>query len=91
MDFKTPSSKEPTLQEVEKNSKYTELFALARKLEGLHRYQSIHAAGLLESCGLIKTDILGLKTLDVIKHTVDLIRNTGNYNFAMCGYNKSAK
>jgi DNA polymerase-3 subunit alpha len=28
----------------------------------------------LEPCGLVKMDFLGLKTLDVIKHTEELIR-----------------
>jgi len=31
----------------------------------------------LEDCGLVKTDIFGLKTLDVIKHTEELIRRKG--------------
>jgi DNA polymerase-3 subunit alpha len=31
----------------------------------------------LESCGLVKMDFLGLKTLDVIKHTEELIRRRG--------------
>ena len=104
---------EPRLRELEKDSRYTELFALARKLEGLHRHSSIHAAGIvigksplidlvplyqeredsktgragaiatqysmkyLEPCGLVKMDFLGLKTLDVIKHTHELIRRRG--------------
>ncbi|MDR1637171.1 MAG: DNA polymerase III subunit alpha, partial [Treponema sp.] len=98
---------EPRLRELEQDSRYTELFALARKLEGLHRHSSIHAAGVvigksalynfvplfkdpktggiatqysmnfLETCGLVKMDFLGLKTLDVIKHTEELIRNRG--------------
>ncbi|MDR2435338.1 MAG: DNA polymerase III subunit alpha [Treponema sp.] len=98
---------EPRLPELEQNPKYTELFTLARKLEGLHRHSSLHAAGVvigksalynfvplyrdpktggvatqysmnfLESCGLVKMDFLGLKTLDVIKHTEELIRRRG--------------
>jgi DNA polymerase-3 subunit alpha len=32
---------------------------------------------LLEDCGLVKMDFLGLKTLTLIKHTVDLIRRRG--------------
>ena len=104
---------EPRLRDLEKDARYTELFALARKLEGLHRHSSIHAAGVvigklplvdlvplyqeredsktgraggiatqysmkyLEPCGLIKMDFLGLKTLDVIKHTQELIRRRG--------------
>ena len=31
----------------------------------------------LEECGLVKMDFLGLKTLDVIKHTEELIRKRG--------------
>ncbi|MDR0444108.1 MAG: DNA polymerase III subunit alpha [Treponema sp.] len=104
---------EPRLSEFEQDSRYTELFELARKLEGLHRHSSIHAAGVvigksplidfvplyqeredsktgrtggiatqysmnyLEPCGLVKMDFLGLKTLDVIKHTEELIRRRG--------------
>jgi DNA polymerase-3 subunit alpha len=98
---------ESRLQELEKDSRYTELFSLARKLEGLNRHSSIHAAGVvigkdilynfvplyrdpktgsiatqytmnfLEDCGLVKMDFLGLKTLDVIKHTEELIRQRG--------------
>jgi len=98
---------EPKLKEMESDSRYTELFALTRKLEGLHGHFSLHATGLvigksdlsdivplfknpitddiatqydmnnLESCGLVKFDFLGLKTLDVIKHTEELIRKKG--------------
>ena len=98
---------EPKLRDLEQDPKYTELFALAKKLEGLNRHSSIHAAGVvigksslddfvplyqdpktgfiatqytmnyLEDCGLVKMDFLGLKTLDVIKHTVKLIRQRG--------------
>jgi DNA polymerase-3 subunit alpha len=98
---------EAKLRELEQDARYTELFALARKLEGLNRHSSLHAAGVvigksalhnfvplykdpktggvatqfamnyLESCGLVKMDFLGLKTLDVIKHTEELIRRRG--------------
>jgi DNA polymerase-3 subunit alpha len=100
---------EPKLGELEKDPKYTELFSLARKLEGLNRHSSLHAAGIvigktdltdyvplyrepeskgggiatqytmnfLESCGLVKMDFLGLKTLDLIKNTQDQIRAKG--------------
>ncbi|MDR2078946.1 MAG: DNA polymerase III subunit alpha [Treponema sp.] len=101
---------EPKLREFEQNPRYTELFTLARKLEGLHRHASLHAAGVvigksalhdfvplyrdpklggiatqyamgfLESCGLVKMDFLGLKTLDLIRHTGDLIRLRGGAN-----------
>jgi DNA polymerase-3 subunit alpha len=100
-------SRESRLGEMERDPRYTELFVLARKLEGLNRHSSIHAAGMvigksplhdfvplyrdpktgsiatqytmnhLESCGLVKMDFLGLKTLDVIKHTLELIRLRG--------------
>lgn len=82
---------------------YETLFAVARRLEGLNRHISTHAAGvvigreeltnyvplykdpktgavsteytmdLIEDCGLVKMDFLGLKTLTLIKHCVDLI------------------
>jgi DNA polymerase-3 subunit alpha len=98
---------EPKLREFEQDPWYSELFTLARKLEGLHLHASLHAAGLvigrsalynivplyrnpmtgdiatqysmnfLESCGLVKLDFLGLKTLDVIKHTEERIRGRG--------------
>jgi DNA polymerase-3 subunit alpha len=100
---------EPKLAELEKEPKYAELFGLARKLEGLNRHSSLHAAGIvigkteltdyvplyrepeskggsiatqytmnfLENCGLVKMDFLGLKTLDLIKNTQDLIHERG--------------
>ena len=98
---------EPKLRELDQDARYTELFSLARKLEGLNRHSSIHAAGVvigksalhnfvplykdpktggvatqytmnfLETCGLVKMDFLGLKTLDVIKRTEELIRRQG--------------
>jgi len=104
---------EPRLRELENENQYSELFSLARKLEGLKRHSSIHAAGIvigkyplidlvplyqerddpktgrkgdistqfsmnyLESSGLVKMDFLGLKTLDVIEHTEELIRLRG--------------
>lgn len=87
------------------NSKkeYSELIEIARKLEGLARHPSIHAAGVvitprelteyvplyknpergdistqyeknaLESIGLLKMDILGLKTLTVIYECLNAI------------------
>ena len=98
---------EPRLRELEQDPRYTELFSLAKKLEGLNRHSGIHAAGVvigkstlhdfvplyrdtntgiiatqysmnfLEICGLVKMDFLGLKTLDVIKHTEELIHRKG--------------
>ncbi|MDR2786681.1 MAG: DNA polymerase III subunit alpha, partial [Treponema sp.] len=98
---------EPRLADLEQDNRFRELFGLARKLEGLNRHSSIHAAGVvigksalddyvplyrdpktggvatqyamnyLENCGLVKMDFLGLKTLDLIKNTVDIIRGRG--------------
>ncbi|GHV25694.1 DNA-directed DNA polymerase [Spirochaetia bacterium] len=105
--LKDAFAKEPKLGEFEQDPRYTELFSLARKLEGLHRHASLHAAGVvigksalhdfvplywdhktngiatqytmgfLENCGLVKMDFLGLKTLDLITHTEELIRRRG--------------
>jgi DNA polymerase-3 subunit alpha len=88
----------------EQGGVYAELFAVAKRLEGLNRHTSTHAAGvvigrkalteyiplyrdaktgaistqytmdMLEDCGLIKMDFLGLKTLTLIKHTENLIK-----------------
>ena len=38
---------EPKLREHQKDPRYTELFKLAMKLEGLNRHSSIHAAGIV--------------------------------------------
>jgi DNA polymerase-3 subunit alpha len=38
---------EPKLQELQTNQKYTELFTLASKLQGLHCHCSFHAAGIV--------------------------------------------
>ncbi|MCL2763746.1 MAG: DNA polymerase III subunit alpha [Treponema sp.] len=38
---------EKKLRELEKDPRYTELFELARKLEGLNRHSSLHAAGVV--------------------------------------------
>ena len=96
---------EPRLKEIEeRGGVYAELFDTARRLEGLNRHSSLHAAGVvigrepldkyvplyadpktgaistqytmlqIEECGLVKMDFLGLKTLTLIKHTVELIR-----------------
>ncbi|GBU28344.1 DNA polymerase III subunit alpha [Treponema sp. R8-4-B8] len=101
--------KEPRLSEMESDPRFTELFSIARKLEGLNRHSSIHAAGIvigkkplielvplyqereekggniatqysmnfLEGCGLVKMDFLGLKNLDILKHSQELIRRRG--------------
>jgi len=105
--LKQAFKEEPRLGEMEADPRYTEMFSLARKLEGLNRQSGLHASGVvigktalhelvplykdsktdaiatqysmgfLENCGLVKMDFLGLKTLDVIKHTEDLIRSRG--------------
>ncbi|MCL2128120.1 MAG: DNA polymerase III subunit alpha, partial [Treponema sp.] len=105
--LKQAFDEEPRLKEMENDPRYTELFALARKLEGLNRHSSLHASGVvigkkdlhdlvplfkdtktgaiatqydmnhLEKCGLVKMDFLGLKTLDVIKRTEELVRRRG--------------
>ena len=95
----------PDLVEQErKGGVYAELFDAARRLEGMARHISTHAAGvvigredltryvplyrdartgaistqysmeLLEPCGLVKMDFLGLKTLTLIEHAQELIR-----------------
>jgi len=38
---------EPRLRELESDPRFTELFAIAHKLEGLNRHSSIHAAGIV--------------------------------------------
>jgi DNA polymerase-3 subunit alpha len=124
---------EPKLKELEeKGSLYQELVDTSRKLEGLSRHASTHAAGIvigknqltdyvplyrdpktgalstqytmeqLESCGLVKMDFLGLKTLTLIKNTEALIRRrepgfdiekipeNDGATFAMLGEGKSA-
>ncbi len=57
------------------------LVDMSRKLEGLPRHSSMHAAftmTTLEELGLLKMDFLGLRTLTVIQNTVDQIeRNYG--------------
>jgi DNA polymerase III subunit alpha len=96
---------ESRLAELEKKDPlHAELLETSRKLEGLSRHASTHAAGivigkkelteyvplymdpktksistqytmdLLEECGLVKMDFLGLKTLTLIKNCQDLIR-----------------
>ena len=104
MTLEKAFEQEPKLRELEQDSKYKELFEVARKLEGKNRHNSIHAAGivigktdltdyvplcwdpktkavasqytmdLIEDQGLVKMDFLGLKTLDLIKNTVTLVR-----------------
>ncbi len=96
----------PEIRElIEKGGVFAELFDVAKRLEGLNRHISTHAAGvvigksdlsnyvplyyepktnlvstqytmdMLEECGLVKMDFLGLKTLTLIQHTQELIRH----------------
>ena len=95
---------EPELKQFsERGGAFEELFDTARRLEGLNRHASTHAAGivigqtkltdyvplyrdkngaistqytmeLLEPCGLVKMDFLGLKTLTLIRNTEKLVR-----------------
>ncbi len=96
---------EPKLKEMEqRGDKFKELIDTGKRLEGLSRHASTHAAGvvigrsiltdyvplyrdnktgsistqytmdLLEECGLVKMDFLGLKTLTLIKNTETLIK-----------------
>ncbi|MDR3121380.1 MAG: DNA polymerase III subunit alpha, partial [Clostridiales bacterium] len=86
------------------NPVYKELIDMAKKLEGMPRHASTHAAGvlitekpvteyvplqknddcvttqfpwgLIEELGLLKMDFLGLRTLTVIRDTVDAIRES---------------
>jgi len=96
---------EPKLKDIEqRGDKFRELIDTGKRLEGLSRHASTHAAGvvigksiltdyvplyrdsktgsistqytmdLLEDCGLVKMDFLGLKTLTLIKNTETLIK-----------------
>jgi len=86
---------------------YENLFETAKRLEGLSRHASTHAAGvvigktpltdyvplykdpktgqittqftmdLLEECGLVKMDFLGLATLTLVRNTLGLIAKRG--------------
>jgi DNA polymerase-3 subunit alpha len=88
---------------VDSREDYQELFSIARKLEGLARHPSTHAAGIvitpreleeyiplfkspesgdistqftkdhLEEIGILKMDILGLRTLTVVDNTLRVI------------------
>lgn len=95
--------KNPELRKaVEENPTTAKLIDISKKLEGLPRHSSTHAAGVvisslpvqeyvpvaindnnivtqftmktLEQLGLLKMDFLGLRTLSVIKNTLDQIK-----------------
>ncbi|MCF7927563.1 MAG: DNA polymerase III subunit alpha [Spirochaetales bacterium] len=108
MTLEKALQQEPRLQEVaDRGGVYEALINESRRLEGLNRHASTHAAGivigkeplteyvplyrdpktgavstqytmdLLEECGLVKMDFLGLKTLTLIENTVRLIKKQG--------------
>lgn len=94
---------EPKLSEMMKaDPRVDKLITIARKLEGLARHASTHAAGVviakkdlvnyvplqgddqeglvtqfpmttLEELGLLKMDFLGLRTLTILNHTIEMI------------------
>ena len=99
---------EPQLKDLyDNNPTIRELLDIAKKLEGLSRHASTHAAGVviapeqltdftafyknpsentivtqfdmesLESVGLLKFDLLGLKTLTVIQKTIEYMKQQG--------------
>jgi DNA polymerase-3 subunit alpha len=98
---------ESRLAELAEDTRYSELFAIARKLEGKNRHASLHASGVvigktelmdyvplyrdpktgsaavqytmdsIENRGLVKMDFLGLKTLDLVSRTEELVRRRG--------------
>lgn len=101
-------SMEPSLKEAyDTDPKVRELLDIARRLEGLARHASTHAAGVVispepltdyaplyrnpqdgtivtqfdmgavEKLGLVKFDLLGLKTLTVIEKTLRYIKESG--------------
>ncbi|GHT48035.1 DNA-directed DNA polymerase [Spirochaetia bacterium] len=105
--LKSAFEDEPKLVELESNPKYSELFKIARKLEGKNRNAGLHASGvvigkfdlmdlvplyketknnviatqytmdMIEACGLVKMDFLGLSTLTQIHHAETIIRRRG--------------
>jgi len=105
MTLEKAIEQEPKLKEIEqRGDKFKELIDTAKRLEGLSRHSSTHAAGvvigkskltdyvplfrdsktgsistqytmdLLEDCGLVKMDFLGLKTLTLLKNTEKLVK-----------------
>ena len=55
----------------------TGLRAAVQGPEDGHRRPRQYTMDYLEKCGLVKMDFLGLKTLTLIKHTIDLVRKRG--------------
>ena len=103
-----PTEKFPTpeggqLEPYLEDPRYTKLFELAKKLEGVNRNTGLHASGMvigltalpdwapifkdpktgevgvqytmdiIEPCGLVKFDYLGLKTLSLIRYAEEII------------------
>ncbi|GMO49525.1 MAG: DNA polymerase III subunit alpha [Termitinemataceae bacterium] len=106
VSLKSAFEDEPKLSELEANPKYTELFKIARKLEGKNRNVGLHASGVvigkcdlmelvplykdknngtatqytmdvIEACGLVKMDFLGLSTLTQIRNAEKIIQKRG--------------
>ncbi|GMO27009.1 MAG: DNA polymerase III subunit alpha [Termitinemataceae bacterium] len=105
--LKSAFEAEPRLGDLEKDPKYSELFKIARKLEGKNRNAGIHASGvvigkvdlmdlvplykekkndviatqytmdMIEACGLVKMDFLGLATLTQIRNAEKIIQKKG--------------
>lgn len=92
---------------VSSRAEYRDLWAIARKLEGLNRHTSVHASAVviaprplieyvplykppggevctqydmyaLDAVGLLKLDVLGLRTLTVVEEAVRLVRESGH-------------
>ena len=100
---KFPAPEGGQLEPYLKDPRYTKLFELAKKLEGVNRNTGLHASGMvigltalpdwapifkdpktgevgvqytmdiIEPCGLVKFDYLGLKTLSLIRYAEEII------------------
>ena len=99
---------EPAFREAAREDQLVKrMLDIGKKLEGLYRHASTHAAGVViadrsltelvplyqdprsplpatqfsmkwvESAGLVKFDFLGLKTLTVIRHAINLLKSNG--------------
>ncbi|GMO32293.1 MAG: DNA polymerase III subunit alpha [Termitinemataceae bacterium] len=107
VSLKSAFKDEPKLVELEANPKYSELFKIARRLEGKNRNAGLHASGvvigrydlmdlvplykekknnviatqytmdMIEACGLVKMDFLGLATLTQIRNAEKIIQKRG--------------
>lgn len=100
---KFPAPEGGQLEPYLEDPRYTKLFELAKKLEGVNRNTGLHASGMvigltalpdwapifkdpktgevgvqytmdiIEPCGLVKFDYLGLKTLSLIRYAEEII------------------